>query len=424
MDILGDQSGSERCFNCNELLEGGRRIHNLYHIEQVSTQRVSRITSDEEERRRQGYEMITTLRFSEENGRPRSDTVIIEENDEPLLELRYAPSTTLWRINLGWHRRKEKSIYGFSIETNTGEWSKDPQASTDTEDDLVQKNRAIQRITPFVKDTRNVLVLRPLIDLDQVALVSLQYALKRGIEQEFQLEESELAAELLPDRHKCTTLLFYEAAEGGAGVLTRLTSEPNAFVQIAIKALEICHYGSKSGTWSELDDLENQEEECEAGCYRCLLSYYNQMDHSLIDRQNQDLLRLLCRLSASSPKTLRNILDTADSFQELHNASSSSLEKEWLDFINSNGYRLPDKAQPYLGAYKTRPDFAYNQSQTLIYIDGPHHLRASRRGADAIINQRLSNGGYTVIRFSHDRNEWPSIVDQFAWVFGSKSSAI
>jgi len=420
---FGDQGESERCFNCNELLEGGRRIHNLYHIEQVSTERVSRITSDEEERRRQGYEMITTLRFSGDNGRPRNDTVIIEGDGDPLFELRYAPSTTLWRINLGWHRRKEKSIYGFSIDTNSGEWAKDPQASTDTEDDLIQENRAIQRITPFVKDTRNVLVLRPLIDLDQIVLVSLQYALKRGIEQEFQLEESELAAELLPDRYNCTTLLFYEAAEGGAGVLTRLTSDPNAFARISKKALEICHFGSKSGTWTEFDDLENYEEECEAGCYRCLLSYYNQMDHSLIDRQNQDLLHLLCRLSASSPKILRNISDTADSFQELLNASSSSLEKEWLDFINSYGYHLPDKAQPYLHALETRPDFAYTKNQTLIYIDGPHHQKATHKREDEIINQRLSNSGYTVIRFSTDQKEWPSIVDQYAWVFGSKSTA-
>ena len=147
------------------------------------------------------------------------------------------------------------------------------------------------------------------------------------------------------------------------------------------------------------------------------------MDHSLIDRQNQDLLRLLCRLSCSSRQTLENESDAGDSFEELLNASSSSLEKEWLDFINSNGYHLPSKAQPYLEAYETRPDFAYSQSQTLIYIDGPHHLRASRKGTDEIINQRLSNSGYTVIRFTTDQKEWPSIVDQYAWVFGSKSSA-
>ena len=339
------------------------------------------------------------------------------------MEIRYAPSTTLWRINLGWHRRKEKSIYGFSIDANTGEWAKDSQASTEAEDDFIRECKAIQRITPYVKDTRNALLIQPQIDLDKVVLVSLQYALKRGIEQEFQLEESELAAEPLPDRNNRIALLFYESAEGGAGVLTRLTSDPDAFSRISKKALEICHFRSKSGAWSDLDDLENREEECEAGCYRCLLSYYNQMDHSQIDRQNQDLLRLLCRLSSSSPKNLKSISGVGDSFEELLNASSSSLEKEWLDFINSNGYRLPDKAQPYLHVLETRPDFAYTKNQTLIYIDGPHHQKATHKQEDEIINQRLSNSGYAVIRFTTDQKEWPSIVDQYAWVFGSKSSA-
>ena len=48
-------------------------------------------------------------------------------------------------------------------------------------------------------------------------MVSFQFAIKRGIEQEFQLEDSELAAEPLPDRNNRTTILFYESSEGGAG---------------------------------------------------------------------------------------------------------------------------------------------------------------------------------------------------------------
>ncbi len=419
---FGDQSESERCFNCDVLLEGGRRIHNLYHIEQVSTQRVTRITSDEEERRRQGFETITTLRFSEENGRARSDSVMIEANGKPLLELRYAPSTTLWRINLGWHRRKEKTAYGFYIDANTGVWAKDSQATTEAEDDLIQERQAPQRITPFVKDTRNVLVLNPLIDLDNQVLVTLQYAIKRGIEQEFQLEESELAAEPLPDSDRRKTILFYESAEGGAGVLTRLTSDPDAFARVSKRALEICHYRSKSGTWSGPDDLENLDEECEAGCYRCLLSYYNQLDHSLIDRQNEDFLTLLCKLSGSSSKIIRNKMELGALYQELVNASSSSLEREWLDFITSNCYALPDRAQPNLKAYETRPDFAYNESQALIYIDGPHHQAAARKRADNAIDQRLENSGYAVIRFPTDQKEWPEIIEKYAWVFRAKSA--
>jgi hypothetical protein len=36
---------------------------------------------------------------------------------------------------------------------------------------------------------------------------------------------------------------------------------------------------------------------CVAGCYRCLLSYYNQPDHELIDRRNELALELLIRLA-------------------------------------------------------------------------------------------------------------------------------
>ena len=41
----------------------------------------------------------------------------------------------------------------------------------------------------------------------------------------------------------------------------------------------------------------DQDPDCEAGCYRCLLSYYNQPDHELIDRRDEQVLRLLCRLT-------------------------------------------------------------------------------------------------------------------------------
>ena len=414
-----DQKEFERCVSCNERLEGGRRIDNLYRIEQVSTRRATRITSDEEERQRQGYEMVTTLRYSEENGKPRVEGVSLEEGGETLLELRYGPASTLWRINLGWRRREQKTVYGFSVDANTGEWTKDSQAPTDAEDDGVREGKSVERITPFVEDTRNVLVLQPKTDLSDEALVSLQYALKRGIEQEFQLEEAELAAEPLPDRVACTTILFYEAAEGGAGVLTRLTNDPAAMQRIARRALEVCHYASPPGGWMGVSDLQDQDPECEAGCYRCLLSYYNQPDHPSIDRRDEAMLDLLCRLTRAEHKELAASSGARDSFEEMMNACTSSLEREWLGFLKEREYYLPDRAQPYLPIYATRPDFAYSHSQTLIYIDGPVHQQEVRESADAEINQRLRDAGYTVVRFPADRSVWDDIAREYAWVFGS-----
>ena len=54
------------------------------------------------------------------------------------------------------------------------------------------------------------------------------YALERGIEAAFELEDSELTSELLPpDRRPARRMLFMEAAEGGAGVLRRMQAEPD-----------------------------------------------------------------------------------------------------------------------------------------------------------------------------------------------------
>ena len=73
-------------------------------------------------------------------------------------------------------------------------------------------------VKPFVLDTRNVLLVRPLVgSASDEFLTTLLYALKRGIQFVHHVEEQEVAAELIGrDEHK--RLLFWEAAEGGTGV--------------------------------------------------------------------------------------------------------------------------------------------------------------------------------------------------------------
>ena len=84
----------------------------------------------------------------------------------------------------------------------------------------------IQRVIPYVKDRRNSLLLTLEIEADPKLMASLEAALKRAIQAEYQLEDSELATEPLPDRKKRRHLLFYEASEGGAGVLRQLVEDP------------------------------------------------------------------------------------------------------------------------------------------------------------------------------------------------------
>lgn len=406
------------CAHCGEKFEDGLVLSNLYRIEQVSTRKVTRITSDEEERQRQGYEMVTTLRYAEENGHVRRRSVRFQENGGTLLDVTYGPAATIWRINLGWRRRKDKSVFGFSIDVNTGEWTKDSQAPTDAEDDFVKNGKTVQRITPFVEDTKNVLLLRPQGIVSQSGLVTLQHALKRGVEQEFQLEESELAVEPLPDRERRNAFLFYEAAEGGAGVLTRLTTDPKAFSRVARKALEICHYGTKSRSWEDSQDLENFDDNCEAGCYRCLLSYYNQTDHPLVDRRNGEVLDFLCRLIRAERQEVEAGRSASDSFEALMNASVSSLEKEWLVYLKDLQHRLPDRGHHFLRDHDVNPDFQYLEDQVLVFIDGPVHDVPTQREKDGEITARLENAGYTVVRFGYEKAQWEKVLKTYSWVFG------
>ena len=152
-----------------------------------------------------------------------------------------------------------------------------------------------QRIVPFVEDHRNLLIFAPVHALSLEAMATLQAALKRGIEMTFQIEESELVVEPLPKSDERRALLFYEAAEGGAGVLTRLANNRDDLALVASNALQLIHYRKpQSGIWT-LDDLPSLEQtdalgnhQCEAGCYQCLLSYFNQPDHEHINRRNAD----------------------------------------------------------------------------------------------------------------------------------------
>jgi hypothetical protein len=45
--------------------------------------------------------------------------------------------------------------------------------------------------------------------------------------------------------------------------------------------------------------IEDEDARCVKGCYRCLLSYYNQPDHEQIDRTDNQVRTLLLRLARS-----------------------------------------------------------------------------------------------------------------------------
>lgn len=408
------QLDNELCIACGARLDGGIRISNLYRVENVATRRVLRITSDEEERTRQGYDTQTTLQFAESDGQLKRVQAELKKGEEALFELQYAPAATIWRMNLGWRRRKEKSIYGFNIDATTGFWSKDEQAPPEQNEEMGTEERMVQRVSPYVEDRRNVLILRPTEPLSDKEMTTLQYALKRGIEACFQIEESELMVEPMPGREQRNRILFYEAAEGGAGVLTRLVTDSQAIGRVARSTLAICHY-------DEEKDWADNNPDCEAGCYRCLLSYYNQPDHELIDRRDLTVKGLLQAMLDATLVTSAGGREREEQLEHLRGLSGSSLEEAWLDYLVAHNHRLPDDAQVLIEAFNTRPDFVYRTpAQVAVYIDGPHHEAPSRKMIDEATTRALEEAGVEVIRFPKETDQWPGIIARCPDIFGGE----
>ncbi len=102
-----------------------------------------------------------------------------------------------------------------------------------------QLTRRVERVIPYVEDRRNSLIFEP---QDDPIGGSHHFARLRVEERHpghLQLEDDEVACELLPNGKEPRYILLYEAAEGGAGVLRRLLKDPLAFPCVAREALRI-----------------------------------------------------------------------------------------------------------------------------------------------------------------------------------------
>jgi hypothetical protein len=374
----------DRCENCDALLSDNDWVKNLYRIETVETVAVERISINDEDRQRQGFELQTTYRFLPgPNGQISKVKTIVQPSadasEAPLAELTYAPAALIWRINRGWRRRKDKNQLGFYINPVTGQWSKkDEPGATEAgepEEGLLDKVPN-QQIVPFVEDYRNILILQPSKQtLDLETMATLQAALKRGIEMTYQIEESELVAEALPTQDNRQAIMFYEAAEGGAGVLTRLASEPQALAQVAVSALKLLHYNAPTGPWmfDALPSLEQLDKDghhiCEAGCYQCLLSYFNQPDHDNINRRNEDALKLLVAIAnaqvVTAPQVTSALPTTLALSGETPAANTADL---WLAALQSGGFNMPTSLQVPVSGTEAVADAIYKDARAVVFL--------------------------------------------------------
>jgi ATP-dependent helicase YprA (DUF1998 family) len=415
------RAGVDRCEECDTQLGGV--LAGLMQLQTVHTVRRRRISSDEEERRRAGFELNTSYRFSAHGARSgRLHAAVIGAAGADIADLIYGDTATVRVINRGRRLRKDPNDVGFWLDPVQGRWLSEAQAAdrAPEEEGLRPLDDAVRvaKVVPYVEDRKNICVIRLAEPVSDTVAVTLRYALERGIEAAFQLEDAELTSEPLPDIAERARMLLIESAEGGAGVLRRLHGEPHALAEVARTALEIIHIDPVTG--ADLRRAPGAREDCERGCYDCLLSYTNQAAHPMIDRHT--VTPLLRALAGGRTQAAGEHGSAQDQLSLLLDASTSDLERRLVQFLQGGGYRLPDEAQGLVHDALARPDFVYRlpAGMVAVFVDGPHHDAAPVALRDVAAEERLGDLGWLVVRFRHDdeRHGWDQVVRKHPNVFG------
>lgn len=382
----------DTCENCGveikpDIHGNVAKLSRVLPIETAIARRRERITCDEEERLKYGYNITTHFRYTSQK---RELAIVQAADGTPLFKLTYGATATIWRINRG--LRKNTEDRGFKLNPTTGVWGDNKNQDQQIADNLHTE------VNLMVDDTCNILVVEPLnvpAEDGEAFIATLQYALETAIQAVYKLEADELDSERLGQGKY---LLFWEAAEGGAGVLSQLLEKPEAFQKIADGALDICHF-------------KEPKESCVQACYECLLSYRNQFDHALINRH---LIKpWLDQLLESTINCQVKGMSRDQQYQALlqQTDSNSEFERVVLQEIYQRGYKLPDAAQELILEANCKPDFVYKEDGIALFCDGSIHDSPDQRKLDQVDRDNLKyNTAYTVLTLRHDEDWGAKLV--------------
>jgi hypothetical protein len=341
---------------------------------------IDRISCEEEERSSRGFEIDTY--FTVDGAFDRVRRAIASVADTHLLNLRYIPAARLVYVNTKW---RSATTEGFPLSMTNGIW----KTSIPPLDEQTEGWKLVNLWTSNTSDALYIEPVQPL-GLDADGVVTLQYALKRGIELEYQIEPNELGVVAVGDM-KAPNILIYEASEGSLGILSRFADSHETLRRVVEKARQLCRY----------DDSTYKAK----ASYDDLLSYYNQRDHLRIDRFA--IREALDKLIACSVEvqTSNDYADYDSHYQSLLTAvdPNSSLERDFLDFLYNNNLRLPDRAQKQSPGIYCQPDFYY-ESRIWVFVDGSVHDKPEVASEDKKKRSELLARGDEVIvyRYDHD----------------------
>lgn len=373
-------------------------FQNLLELEEAQSENSERISCMEEVRTSEGY--VTEMYLNASDGLLDATKIKLTIDGDEMMKLFYAPAAKLILLNKKWKRAKEE---GFDIGTKSGFFKSKKQVEKQSAED------PNQNIMLFTYDTSDVLYIQPIksLGLSDDGVVTMQYAIEKAIEQHYNIEPVEIAAKLMgSDENK--NIMLYESSEGSIGVLKDIAKNPAVLRTIFLKAYEICGY--------DFDTEQDKYPSRPKASYDDLLSYYNQMDHVKINRH--DIINALRLLIASNPDdTVGGTYE--EKYEELlkglHHKSPG--EKELLDYLFNNGYRLPDFTNHNMAQFYVQPDFVFEKDRALIFVDGGIHKKSVVKADDDKKRKAIELAGFDVLVWDNTSETVDSFVTRRQDIF-------
>ncbi|MCD6449259.1 MAG: DEAD/DEAH box helicase [Thermotogaceae bacterium] len=198
-------------------------------------------------------------------------------------------------------------------------------------------------------------------------------------------------------------VVFYETVPGGSGYIEVLFHYRNRVIETAKNVLQECG--------------------CGKACYHCLLTFWNQPFHDVLDRKlAAEVLGKIVSIQGTEIDIPQTRYEKVESDED---KSESPAEDKFLKIIEKYGLPKPAQQYPILlsNGSKTIADFAYSDAKLLIYIDGyQYHSEKGEKKIELDKRQRLylEAEEYKVIRISAKDLDDTELMELYLKQIGDK----
>ncbi len=381
------------CNTCGTDLTGTFASEFSLELPDAVARRRGRISSDEEERRRRGYEIATSYQLP-----PDARSGELSADGELCGEVHYGHLGRVLITNRGF-RSQHHEPTGFRICLRCRRWIlSDRDEETHVADDNPQGScvaggtpEDIQKnVVLFVEGQHDMVTLDVATPAHQDPdnfVTSLAHALGLGLQIAFSADQSEIDHEVYRTGDSDTSrIVFFEREEGGVGLLHHLI-DGAAWRRVARRSLELLHIDPDTGTESP--------NACARACYDCLLSFFNQFDHHKLDRK----LAIPWLTKIASGQVSLSLVGAEDVWQELEEQAVGA-EADMLTRIRQAGCPPPSGQHQVISDSDGNPvaeaDLTWS-GKIVCFIDGSPHQLQHVQHDDKAKRRRLKALGYKIV---------------------------